>query len=88
MHELMDSASVAVVQLSVALVGGQLDYLTGAVGHVDLELLGSGVGEEHFPLGVSGGGGVVLPHVFNVVGLGSGAESIFTHLQMKTASTS
>ena len=51
-HQLVNAASVAGLKFTVALIGSQLHNLASAVSHVDLELLRSGVGEEHDPLGV------------------------------------
>ena len=73
MHQLVDPAGMMVGKLAMALARGQLHHLAGAVGHVDLELLGGGMWEEHLNLvGVVGGGGVILPHVFKIDEMGSG----------------
>ena len=46
-HQLVDPVCVAGPEFTVALIGSQLHYLASAVGHVDFQLLGSGVREEH-----------------------------------------
>ena len=47
-HQLVDPASVTGLKLAVAgCAAGQLHYLASTVGHIDLELFGCGVGEEH-----------------------------------------
>ena len=74
-HQLVDPLAELIIQ-GVGSVAVGLDLLDGflaAVGHVDDQLLVDGVGEEHDPLGVSGGGGVVLPHVFKIIDPGAGA---------------
>jgi len=47
MHQLVYPATVAIIEFTVALRGSELHDFASAVGHIDLELIGSGVGEEH-----------------------------------------